>query len=112
MYQSVTPSIVTVQSKVGDTTTIVLGRGGEERPGAHLGPSPRPGRTAVTVLTYDGRTITAKVLGSDPDTDLALLEVPNGDLKFAALATGSEPDVGQAVVAVGAGKGESGLAWA
>ena len=45
----------------------------------------------MTVVTYDGHAITAKVLGSDPDTDLALLDVPGADLEFAAAATATRP---------------------
>jgi S1-C subfamily serine protease len=107
VFQTAIPSIVTVQIKVGDTTTVVSGvavKSDRVLTSAH----PLGGNTTVTVLTYDSRTITAKVLGSDPDTDLSLLEVPGGDLKFASLATGSEPSVGQAVVAVAAGKTNQG----
>jgi putative serine protease PepD len=107
VFQSVLPSIVTVQSKVGDTTTVLSGvavRSDRVITSAH----PLTGATAVTVVTHDGRTIAAKVLGVDPDTDILVLEVTNGDLSFAALGTGSEPDVGQAVVAVAAGKANQG----
>ena len=103
VLQSAAPSIVTVQPKVGDATTAVSGvavKSDRVLTSAHA----VAGATTVTVVTSDGHANTAKVLGSDPDTDLALLDVTGADLEFASLATGSEPDVGQAVVAVGAGR--------
>jgi putative serine protease PepD len=108
VFESAAPSIVMVQVKAGDATTVQSGvavRSDRVLTSAHqLG-----GAAAVTVVTHDGRAITAKVLGADPDTDLTLLDVPGGDLPFATLATGSEPAVGQAVVAIGAGK--TGQGW-
>ena len=103
VLQSAGPSIVSVQPKVGDATTAVSGVGVKSD---RVLTSARAvaGLTTVTVVTSDGHSNSAKVLGSDPDTDLALLDVAGADLEYAALATGSDPDIGQAVVAVGAGK--------
>ena len=57
--------------------------------------------TEVTVTTIDGKTIPARVIGTDPKTDLALLKVKEGDnypyVKFADKA----PRVGDWVIAVG-----------
>jgi putative serine protease PepD len=105
VYQTSSPSIVTVQAKVGDTTASISGvaiKSDRVLTAAH----PLGGASAVTVITApEGRSLTAKVVGTDPDTDLALLEVPGADLTIAQLATGSEPSVGQAVVAIGGGRG-------
>jgi len=55
----------------------------------------------VTVTTDDGRTLDAKVIGTDPKTDLALLKVVEaGDYPFVALAK-ETPKVGDWVVAIG-----------
>jgi serine protease Do len=55
----------------------------------------------VTVTTDDGRTLDAKVIGTDPKTDLALLKVAEaGDYPFVSLAKDS-PKVGDWVVAIG-----------
>jgi serine protease Do len=56
---------------------------------------------SVTVTTDDGKTLTAKVIGTDPKTDLALLKVTEkGDYPYVGLATES-PKVGDWVVAIG-----------
>ncbi|WP_158818691.1 Do family serine endopeptidase [Methylocapsa sp. S129] len=57
--------------------------------------------TDVTVTTVDGKTIPAKVIGTDPKTDLALLKVKEGgDYPFVNFASQS-PRVGDWVIAVG-----------
>jgi len=57
--------------------------------------------TDVTVTTVDGKTIPAKVIGTDPKTDLALLKVTEGgNYPFVSFASQS-PRVGDWVIAVG-----------
>jgi len=53
-----------------------------------------------TVVTDDGTTIDAKLIGTDKRTDLALLKVDGHDFKYAKLSQ-TEPKVGQWVLAVG-----------
>ena len=55
----------------------------------------------VTVTTNDGKTLDAKVIGTDPKTDLALLKVTEkGDYPFVPFAK-EAPRVGDWVVAIG-----------
>jgi serine protease Do len=55
----------------------------------------------VQLVTEDGRTLDAKVVGTDPRTDLALLKVSNGGtFPFVRLAPGN-PRIGDWVLAVG-----------
>ncbi|WP_442881075.1 trypsin-like peptidase domain-containing protein [Bosea sp. (in: a-proteobacteria)] len=55
----------------------------------------------VQLVTDDGKTLTAKVIGTDPRTDLALLKVnESGNYPFVQLA-GAKPRIGDWVVAVG-----------
>ena len=55
----------------------------------------------VTVTTDDGKTMDAKVIGTDPKTDLALLKVSEkGDYPFVSFAKNA-PRVGDWVVAIG-----------
>lgn len=57
--------------------------------------------TAVEVTTDDGRTLKAKVIGTDPKSDLALLKVEEkGTYPFVKLAE-KQPRVGDWVVAIG-----------
>ena len=55
----------------------------------------------VQVKTIDGKTYAAKVVGTDPKTDLAVLKVEgSGDFKFAKLSS-EPPRVGDWVLAMG-----------
>jgi len=55
----------------------------------------------VAVTMEDGRTLDAKVIGTDPRTDLALLKVKqDGDFPFVRFAK-AQPRVGDWVIAVG-----------
>jgi len=55
---------------------------------------------SVEVTTDDGKIHTAKVIGTDPRTDLALIKVEGGDFPFVRLAD-QAPRVGDWVLAVG-----------
>lgn len=54
----------------------------------------------VDVQTDDGKTYVAKVIGTDPRTDLALIKVDGHDFPYAKLATAA-PRIGDWVLAVG-----------
>ena len=56
--------------------------------------------TSVQVTTDDGETHTAKVVGTDPKTDLALIKVDGSDFPFVTFAD-HEPRDGDWVVAIG-----------
>lgn len=56
---------------------------------------------SATVTTADGKTLAAKVVGTDPKSDLAVLKVEaKGDYPFVSFAN-SAPKVGDWVVAIG-----------
>jgi serine protease DegQ len=59
------------------------------------------GADDISVTIADGRTVKAKVLGTDPDTDLAVLQIPAGKLTALPLADSSKLRVGDFVVAIG-----------
>jgi S1-C subfamily serine protease len=61
------------------------------------------GATDLVVVTSIGNELPAKVIGTDPQTDLALLSVSGGSLPLAQLGNSGPPRVGQTVVAVSAG---------
>ncbi|WP_374473539.1 Do family serine endopeptidase [Arenimonas sp.] len=56
---------------------------------------------AVSVTLADGRTLEAEFIGSDPDTDVAVIRIPAEDLVAIPLADSSHLRVGDFVVAVG-----------
>ena len=55
----------------------------------------------ISVGLKDGRTLEAKVIGTDPDTDLAVIQIPPENLTALELADSDELQVGDFVVAVG-----------
>jgi serine protease DegQ len=59
------------------------------------------GADDITVTLKDGRDFKAKLVGADPDTDIALLKIPAKNLHQLPLANSSKTQVGDFVVAVG-----------
>ena len=55
----------------------------------------------IVVTLKDGRALTAKLIGSDPGTDIALLEVAPVGLTALALGDSEDLEVGDFVVAIG-----------
>lgn len=56
---------------------------------------------AVDVTLNDNRTFKAEVIGTDPDTDLALIKINATGLKYMAFVNSDHSKVGEWVVAVG-----------
>lgn len=56
--------------------------------------------TQVQVTTNDGKTYSAKVIGTDPQTDLALIKVDGKNFPYVQFAD-AEPRIGDWVVAIG-----------
>jgi len=59
------------------------------------------GADDVSVTVADGRTVKAKVLGTDPDSDLAVIQIAADKLTALPIADSSKLRVGDFVVAVG-----------
>lgn len=55
----------------------------------------------VTVTTLQGNEYTAKIIGTDPSTDLALLKVDEKDLPYAELGDSTKLRAGEWVLAIG-----------
>ena len=55
----------------------------------------------LEAVFLDGRTFPARVIGRDPDTDLAVIRIDSSDLKPARLGVSQRLRVGQLVVAIG-----------
>lgn len=56
---------------------------------------------AVEVTLHDNRTFKAEVIGTDPDTDLALIRIDATGLKYLSFVNSDYSKVGEWVVAVG-----------
>ncbi|WP_147654042.1 Do family serine endopeptidase [Vulcaniibacterium gelatinicum] len=59
------------------------------------------GADEVSVTLADGRELRAEFVGSDPDTDIAVMRIPAQDLTALPLANSDQLKVGDFVVAVG-----------
>lgn len=59
------------------------------------------GADKVEVTTYNNRTYTAEVIGTDPDTDLALIKVHQKELPYLSFVNSDQARVGEWVLAVG-----------
>ncbi len=59
------------------------------------------GADDIEVTLSTGRTVKARVLGTDPDTDLAVLQIPGENLRALPIADSSRLRVGDFVVAIG-----------
>ncbi|MBM3806740.1 MAG: PDZ domain-containing protein [Acidimicrobiia bacterium] len=59
------------------------------------------GAERLTVKLADGRTLRAEVVGSDPDTDIALIKISGGPFAHAVLGDSSKLRVGEWVCAIG-----------
>ena len=56
---------------------------------------------AIQVLLHDARSASAKVIGSDPSTDLAVLKIDLPNLSPASLTNSDNTNVGDVVLAIG-----------
>ena len=59
------------------------------------------GATKISVTLFDGREAAAKLVGTDPRTDLAVIKIDVNDLSAAPLGDASTMRVGDWVVAIG-----------
>ncbi|HEV2418509.1 MAG TPA: Do family serine endopeptidase [Terriglobia bacterium] len=57
--------------------------------------------TTIQVVLHDNRTFTGKVVGADPDTDIAVVKIDAKDLPTATLGNSSTLKVGDTVMAFG-----------
>ncbi len=66
------------------------------------------GADSITVRTRDGKSYAAKLVGTDPDTDLAVLKIEASGLTPAVLGSSDDLVVGETAVAIGNPLGELG----
>src|SRR2546430_6355216 len=99
--QRVRPAItqIRVEGKEGDSS----GSGVLFRSDGHLLTNFHviDGADAVKVVIDSGRELTAKVVGSDPENDVAVLKVDGGPFPVAAFGSAVDLRVGQEAIAIG-----------
>ena len=59
------------------------------------------GADSIELVTADGRRLTGKIVGTDPDTDIAVLKVNADNLPAITLGNDEQLQVGDAVLAIG-----------
>ncbi|MET9685992.1 S1C family serine protease [Streptomyces coeruleorubidus] len=107
--KAVSPSIVEISadSNAGSSTGsgVIITGDGEIITNNHV----VSGASQIKVTTSDGKSYSAKVLGTDSKKDLALIKLENASgMKAAALGDSSGVQVGDQVVAIGSPEGLSG----
>ncbi|MDJ1135865.1 S1C family serine protease [Streptomyces iconiensis] len=107
--QDVSPSVVEIKAATGSGQStgsgVVITKDGEIVTNNHV----VSGADTAKVTFTGGKTMTADVVGTDSDRDLALLKVRGADdLKPAALGDSNAVGVGDQVVAIGSPEGLSG----
>jgi len=66
------------------------------------------GATSVTVVLSSGRELPGRVVGSDPESDTAVVKVDGGPFPVAELGTAADLKVGQQAIAIGSPLGLNG----
>jgi len=59
------------------------------------------GVTEIRVTLHDGRTVEGRIVGADPDTDLAVVRIPGGGLTPVTFGQSDQTRVGDVVLAIG-----------
>ena len=91
------PSVVQLETGGGLGSGVVYDTGGLILTAAHV----VEGSTEVTVRLSDGRRVDGQVLGTDPASDIAVIDADADDLEAATLAIDVPLEVGQTAIAIG-----------
>jgi putative serine protease PepD len=91
------PSVVEIRSSTGLGSGIVLDTKGDIVTNAHVVGT----GTSFTVVTSAGRQYPAKLVGSFPPNDVAVVHVSGADLRPATFADSSQLEPGEIVLAMG-----------
>ena len=92
------PSVVQIETQQGLGSGVIYDKHGYILTAAHVVDQ---AGGQITVRLADGTKLSARLLGTDQGTDIAVLKVDRNDLKPAALARNVAPQVGQLAVAIG-----------
>ncbi|MFF1451755.1 S1C family serine protease [Streptomyces sp. NPDC058274] len=107
---AVSPSIVEITATLSNGTStgsgVILTTGGEILTNNHV----ISGASSIKVTTSNGKSYTAKTVGTDSKKDLALVKLENAPsgLKTATLGNSDAVKVGDSVVAIGSPEGLTG----
>jgi Do/DeqQ family serine protease len=85
------------QPRIGSGSGVIINPDGYVVTNNHV----IQGADDIEVVLNDNQTFKAKVVGTDPSTDLALLQIRASDLPYLPLLNSDEVEVGEWVLAVG-----------
>jgi putative serine protease PepD len=100
----VLPSVVQVRAGRGGGSGVVIDGEGHVLTNHHV----VAGASSVRLVLSSGRTVTAEVVGSEADDDIAVLRADAGELRTARLGVSADLRIGQPVIAVGSPLGLNG----
>ncbi|MDR0950139.1 MAG: trypsin-like peptidase domain-containing protein [Candidatus Ancillula sp.] len=105
IYAVVAPSVVSIEVTYGQSGQLgsgfIIDTAGHIVTNNHVVTA--SGTSTITVTLYDGRIYGAKVTGTDPTSDLAVIQLQDGpdDLKPVSFGDSNSLTVGDSVIAVG-----------
>lgn len=85
------------QSFEGSGSGVIIRSDGHILTNAHV----VEGAQSVRVTLQNGETLPARVVGADPDTDVAVIKADRADLTSAVIGSAKDLEVGETVVAIG-----------
>jgi len=97
VVQSVSPSVVQIEDQTGLGSGIVFDAAGDIVTNNHV----VSGATSFTVTTSNGKRHPARLVGSFPPDDLAVIKVSGAGLKPATFADSSKLQAGDLAIAIG-----------
>lgn len=102
-FERIGPSVVGVRATRKDGRPLGLGSGVVYTPDGYVLTNSHVLRSGagISVSLTNGRTVEARIVGDDPESDLAVLRIPGGDLEHASFGRSAALRVGQLVIAVG-----------
>lgn len=111
--QKASPSVVTISASSGSSggtgSGIILDTDGHILTNTHVVTlDGQAANAAIEVRTSDGKVYTAKIVGTDPLSDLAVIQITAQGLVPATLGDSGAVKVGDAAIAIGAPLGLSG----
>lgn len=95
--EAVIPSVVTIQSTSGEGSGVILDEEGYIITNAHV----IEGAREMNVVTHDGTSLKAELIGQDTQSDLALIKVKGDNLVPASFGKSEELRIADQVLAVG-----------
>jgi putative serine protease PepD len=106
IVRAVQPSVVSIKTNVGEGSGVVLDNSGHILTNNHV-VATASGNT-VSVTTNDGSSHTGTIVGTDPRSDLAVVQVSGVNLPPATFGNSSAMRVGDTVLALGSPLGLQG----